>query len=490
MQIENIFDKCKMMDISNDKSANQVSKPLKEINESDVPILRSFIVLRKEYFGGFMFNPYLPPEIRLDHIRFKIAMLCDGRHTLLEIKNIIGNDLEHSRRYVDELVKGCINLFNNCCAVYWREEKLESPKNFSNLKDYILNGQENKQLSSPLFVIWEVTGACNLRCKHCLSDSGEPRPNELETREAKKLIDALAIMKVFNINFSGGEPLIRSDIFELLEYASQKRIGIDLLTNGALITKEVIDRLENTNIFHVQVSLDGIEKTHDNFRGIDGSYARSIKAIKLLRNANYSVAVSSTVTKQNIDEISKIVDLAIDLGVSVYKTTLFMPAGRGKSKEDELILSPQDVKRFTLMMIRKKKEVGDKITISNEDIYPWLTDNTNNKISDSFKVPGSSKIGCTAGNSSFYITPDGKITPCPFLRKFIAGDIREKNIKEIWNNSPIFDIFRNITRGDLKGKCSECEYLGVLCFGGCRASAFANKGDLYAEDPLCWKPIT
>jgi len=464
-------------------------KPITEIEECKVPILRSFIILRKEHFGGYMFNPYFPPEIRLDPIRFKIATLCNGRHTIGEIKNIIGKDLEHTREYIDVLVKSNINSFNSQFAVYWQEEKLESPRDFGLFRDNKSDFTEKRQLSAPLYVIWEITCDCNLRCKHCLSDSGKPHPNELNTLEAKKLIDSLEKMKVFNIDFSGGEPLIRPDIFELLEYASQKKICINLITNGALITKEIIDRLENTNIFQLQLSIDGIGNTHEDFRGIKGSYERTINSIKLLRNANYGVVVSSVVTKQNINELPKIIDVAIDLGVSSYKTTLFMPTGRGKKNEDELLLTQQDVKKFTLMMIEKKKEIGDKFNISCETDYPWLVESTDTKNSKSLKLEDSSKIGCSAGNSSFYITSEGKITPCPFLRNYVAGDICKQNLKDIWDNSPIFDVFRNITRDDLKGKCNECEYLGISCYGGCRAAALAHSSDLYAEDPLCWKHI-
>lgn len=457
----------------------------KERNESNVPIIHSFMVLRKEYFGGYVFNPYIPPEIRLDHIRFKIATLCDGKHTLGEIKKIIRNDLTHTRAYIDLLVDGTINSFNKCFAAYWRKEKLKRPRCFGHIEDDGSNIRGNRQLSAPIFVIWEITGRCNLRCKHCLSDSGKLFPDELSTQEAKKLIDALEMMKVFNISFSGGEPLIRPDIFELLEYSSQKKIGIELLTNGTLITKEIIDRFENINLFNVQISIDGIGKTHDNFRGINGSYERAVKAIKLLRDANYEVVISSAVTKQNISQVPEMIDIAVDLGASAYKTTLFMPAGRGKSNVDGLVLTPEDAKKFAFMLIDKKKEVGDKIIINNEVIYPWLTGIAEN--SDLFGIEDSSRIGCTAGNSSLYIVPDGKIAPCPFLREFEAGDIRKENLKEIWDSSPTFDVFRNVTCGDLKGKCNGCEYLGASCYGGCRAAAFAHTGDLYAEDPLCWK---
>jgi radical SAM protein with 4Fe4S-binding SPASM domain len=142
------------------------------------------------------------------------------------------------------------------------------------------------------------------------------------------------------------------------------------------------------------------------------------------------------------------------------------------------------------MMIEKKKEVGNRIIINSGTDYPWLVEGLDKKSLEPMKLDNSLKVGCAAGSSSLYITPDGKIAPCPFLRDLTAGDVRESDIKEIWDNSSTFDVFGNITRGSLKGKYSICECLGVTCYGGCRAAALAHTGDLYAEDPLCWRDLT
>jgi sulfatase maturation enzyme AslB (radical SAM superfamily) len=225
-----------------------------DVIPSDVPILRSFVVLRREYFGGYLFNPYIPPEIKLDPIRFRIATLCDGRHSLMEIKKSLGAGLNHTREYIDLLVESTIQSFNKCLAVFWRQEKIESRQGIRLLENDGAGLSGHRQLSAPLFAIWEITKKCNLRCKHCLSDSGQRCPDELTTREAKKVIDALEANKVFNVSLSGGEPLIRPDIFELLEYSSEKKIGVELLTNGTLITKETVDRLKNINLFNVELS--------------------------------------------------------------------------------------------------------------------------------------------------------------------------------------------------------------------------------------------
>lgn len=458
-----------------------------KLDNTCIPILHSFIVLREEHFGGFIFNPYMPPEKRLDHVRFSVAEMCDGAHTIGEIKKAIGSKLNHSEEYIDLLVNKTINSFNDKYAVRFQEKMLKKPIDFGVSGDE--EAKSDRILSAPLFVIWEITGLCNLRCQHCLSNAGEPLSNELSTQEAMRLIDCLEAMKVFNINLSGGEPLMRPDIFDIIDYASQKKLSIDLLTNGALITEKVLNRLEDSNIFNVQVSIDGIGETHDKFRGREGTYERAINAIKLLKDANYNVCISSTVNKQNMFEIPKIIDMAIDMGIPSFKTTFFMPAGRGKGNISKFILTSQDIKDFTYMIIEKKKEVGNSIVIACETDYPWLIEGLDKKSLESMKLDNSCKVGCTAGSSSFYITPDGKIAPCPFLRDLTAGDVRESNIKAIWDNSPTFDIFRNITRGCLKGSCSNCEYLGIMCYGGCRAAALAHTGDLYAEDPLCWKKL-
>jgi radical SAM protein with 4Fe4S-binding SPASM domain len=445
------------------------------------------MVLRREHFGGFIYNPYLPPETRLDHVRFGIAEMCDGTYTVEDIKKVVGSKLNHSEEYIDMIVDETINCLNDKFALSVKNEKLKRPMDFAFSGD--AKAKSDRILSAPLFVIWEITGLCNLRCEHCLSSAGEPMQNELSTEEAMRILDYLETMKVFNINLSGGEPLMRPDIFDIIDYASQKRISIDLLTNGVLVTEKVLNRLEDSNIFNVQVSIDGIGETHDKFRGRKGTYERAINAIKLLKDAKYNVSISSTVNKQNMSEIPRIIDMAIDLGLHSFKTTFFMPTGRGKGNIDKLVLTRQDAKDFTYMMIRKKKEVGNSIFISSETEFPWLVDGLDKKRLESMRLDESSKISCTAGTSSFYLTPDGKVAPCPFLRNFIAGDVRVSDIREIWDNSPTFDIFRNITRGSLKGKCGDCEYLGIMCYGGCRAAALAHTGDLYADDPTCWRDL-
>jgi radical SAM protein with 4Fe4S-binding SPASM domain len=456
-------------------------------NPGDVPILHSYSVLRKERFGGYVFNVFAPAELRLDHARFRIAELCDGRHDQGDIQQHLDRELDHSVAYVSRLVDDTLKSLEQGFHIYWRGSKSDqclAPKP----GDIARDGMAAKHLSAPLFVIWEITGGCNLKCRHCLSDSGRVGRDELTTSECKRLIDTLAALKVFHISISGGEPLIRKDLFELMEYSSLKNIGIELLTNGTLVNDETIRRLRDIPLFTVQVSIDGIGQTHDDFRGLPGAYERALNAVRLFRDAGCEVVVSSAVTRRNLGQIPEIIDTAIELGASAYKTTLFMPAGRGATADvDDLSMTPEATRQFALALKEKKERVGHQIVINNEVVYPWLIGIAEPRERESFVAEDATPIGCTAGNSSLYITPEGKVTPCPFLRQFVAGDIRTREIGDIWNDAKVFEAFRSITRGDLKGKCHGCELLGTRCYGGCRAAALAYSGDLYAEDPLCWK---
>ena len=448
------------------------------------PILRSFILLRKEWFGGFLFNHYLPPEVKLDGLEFEIAELCDGSHTVRDIRGYLSQRLDHSPEYLDILLCQTFAHLESRFAVYWRDE--EKATECTEIVDPVDDDVPGFRLSAPTFVIWEITGACNLRCRHCLSGSGKKAAGELSTGAAKRIVDMCAELGVLTLNFSGGEPLLRTDIMEILSYASSKKMALELLTNGTMITEEVIAGLNDTNVSSVQVSLDGIGPSHDSFRGKPGAFDRAISGISALKKGGFNIAVSAVVHKKNIPEIPSLIDLAIDAGVALFKTTLFMPAGRGKHNELELMLSPDDVKRFTNLLHEKKESVGDAIRISTEQIYPWLMkDDARSKEGSSPPVYGVN-LGCTAGNSSFYITPDGKVAPCPFLRNFVAGDLRKESARDIWRHSPTFDIFRTMTPQKLEGKCADCIHLGKECYGGCRAAAYTYTGNLYAEDPLCW----
>ncbi len=454
---------------------------MKRIQETQVPILRSSAVLRAESFGGLLLNHFLPPEMMLDQIRFRIACMCNGAYTLEEIKKHLGKELHHSKEYVDYLVESTLDKFEASLLLYWRNEKLDKPHASSHLTN--AQAGSRSHLSAPTGLIWELTRGCNLKCKHCFSDSGRLEAKELSTKEVKAAIDTFADQKILYINFTGGEPLLRSDLFEILQYASSKKISIDLSTNGFLVTPKTVKLLQGTNVFQVQLSIDGLGDSHDRFRGVKGSFQRVLEAIKLLRQANFGIIISTTVNKTNIAQILPLIDLSIDVGASVFKTTLFIPTGRGKSSQQELALDSEDVRQLALLMAEKEKEVDGNLSINKDSCYPWLLEE-NYVPEPAWMRPQN--VSCAAGISSLFITADGNIVPCPFLRHLVVGNLRHVGFSKLWE-SDVLNVFRNLKPGGLEGKCGHCEYLGTQCYGGCRAAALAYSGDLYDEDPFCWK---
>lgn len=453
----------------------------KYLGEGMVPILRSSAVLRPEFFGGLVFNHFFPPEIQLDRIRYSIVCKCNGANTVQDIRNFVQEKTIHSQKYIKSIVQSTLSTLENYLLLYWRKEKLLSPRDFS----FKENTQDipKGHLSAPIALIWELTRACNLKCKHCFSSSGRQENNELTTNEVKKNIDSFAENRILYINFTGGEPLLRRDFFDILKYASTKNIFFDFSTNGYLLTDKTVSNLKGTNVMQVQVSVDGLEETHDNLRGVKGAFKRALKAIKLLSQANFDVVISCTVNRTNIKELPKLIDMALTVGASSFKTTLFIPIGQGGFNQEELAINSNDVQQLSLLMSKKKKELSGRLSIMLTSCYPWLLDES---LPRNPKWLRSEYICCAAGTSNLFITSDGNVVPCPFLREHVLGNLRNDRPSDLWKAKTL-ETFRKLKPMDLKGKCKECDYLGDQCFGGCRAAALAYSDDLYGEDPFCWK---
>ena len=449
--------------------------------QSRIPVLNSSIVLRSEYFGGLVFDRSHPPEMNLDRVRFQVACLCDGAHTVGEIEEQMRSRLEHSAEYVEYLVAGVLRTLKDSRFLYWRDRKLPEPLKIAPLRNE--KDDHKNYLSAPINVIWEITDRCNLACKHCFSATRQSAADQLDTDQVKRVIDLLVDQKIFHINFSGGEPLLREDLAEIFRHASQKNVSMDISTNGILVTPETIRLLKESGISSVQVSVDGLEQTHDLLRGMAGAFHRTWETIRLFVKTGLSVAVSTTVNKTNLNEIGSIIDLTVQSGAAVFKTTLFVPIGRGLSNRGELVLERDDVRKLAEIMKRKQQQTRPHLQIDIEGCFPWLLDDGHR--------PGTremtfSNIGCAAGNSTIFVASNGTVSPCPFLQQFPAGNLVSDNFNQLWESKRL-GMLRNLKAEDLKGKCRTCEYLGSKCFGGCRAAALAYDGDLYGEDPYCWK---
>ena len=471
--------------------------PLEDSHQRDgdaVPSLFSFIVFRRESTGGFVFNPYLFNEIALDNIGMRIIEHCNGHFSLKEITGIVADEFSLSHDQTERYVYEVFNKFERYCAINWRQQKRkhsesipDSGYSYPYPKSTDCQARNVGSLLAPLSVLWEITCECNLKCKHCLIEAGNREQNEMSLEEVKKTIKQLAAMKVFKITFGGGEPLTRPDFFDILDYASRFHFGIKLTTNGILVDDNLLKRLKDTNVFSVQVSVDGLKQTHNAFRGDKNAFERATTALKTFSDAGYWTLMSTAITRYNVNELEALVDLAVQCGATSFKPSPFVPIGRGKENVEELAITPSEIKNLAKTMLRKKEEYKDVIDMQIDGLFPWLFEPCSAGISNT--IEGQSRVGCSAGVSDVVITPLGDILPCPFLRNFVAGNLRENSLKDIWNNSDVFNVFRNLQSNQLGGECKNCEYVPHYCQGGCRAAAYAWSGDLFAPDPHCWKDL-
>ena len=324
-------------------------------------------------------------------------------------------------------------------------------------------------LDAPICLTWELTYACNLQCVHCLSSSGQRDERELSTEEAKKILDDLRDLQVFYINIGGGEPMVRRDFFELLEYSVANGIGVKFSTNGAFIDEEKARRLAAMDYLDIQISLDGVDAaTNDAVRG-EGSYDMAIRAMENLKAANFGqFKISVVVTRHNVSQLDQFKALADHYGAQLRITRL-RPAGRGADTWHEL--HPTNTQQ--------------------REIYNWLLKHGENVLTgDSFfhlNALGESLPGlnmCGAGRVVCLIDPIGDVYACPFVihDEFKAGNVRDEGgFAKVWKQS---DLFLSLREPQSAGACASCGAFDA-CQGGCMAAKFFTGLPLDGPDPEC-----
>ena len=324
-------------------------------------------------------------------------------------------------------------------------------------------------LDAPICLTWELTYACNLQCVHCLSSSGQRDERELSTEEAKKILDDLRDLQIFYINIGGGEPMVRRDFFELLEYSVANGIGVKFSTNGAFIDEEKARRLAAMDYLDIQISLDGVDAaTNDAVRG-EGSYDMAIRAMENLKAANFGqFKISVVVTRHNVSQLDQFKALADHYGAQLRITRL-RPAGRGADTWHEL--HPTNAQQ--------------------REIYNWLLKHGENVLTgDSFfhlNALGESLPGlnmCGAGRVVCLIDPIGDVYACPFVihDEFKAGNVRDEGgFAKVWKQS---DLFLSLREPQSAGACASCGAFDA-CQGGCMAAKFFTGLPLDGPDPEC-----
>jgi len=336
----------------------------------------------------------------------------------------------------------------------------------------------------PNHPVYEITERCNLRCVHCHTNGGGDGRDELSTREAKDLIDGIAEIPEFRmIVFSGGEPLIREDFFDLLHYSKSKGLYNIIASNGTLIDDNIAKELKKAGVTGVAISLDSTEpKIHNKIRRNSKAFELAMRGIEAVKKAGMLLQLNATVMKYNFEDLRNLVQFADDLKSSILLMYQLVPVGRGCAIKDATLDFDKN-KLLVKYISQLQKEVSMIIeTVAGPYHWPYLMEkaNKNNKLY--IKLAEKIFHGCTAGRGLVYIKPNGDVWPCPFM-DLKAGNVREKPLQIIWRTSKIFKDLRK--RHDLlKGKCSDCEY-NVLC-GGCRDRALVSSGDYMGGDEYCF----
>ena len=348
-------------------------------------------------------------------------------------------------------------------------------------------------------IFWNLTDRCNLSCTHCYSRSGPGcgSGDELTTAEARTFIDDLAASNVPLVIFTGGEPLVRPDIWELAEYSRENGIRTALSTNGTLITDEVAKKIKRSGIEYAGISLDGATAaTHDRFRNTPGAFDQAVAAFACCRKAGVRCGVRVTLTKENQDELGALVDLARDLGASRFCLYWLVPCGRGSDAYERLQVNAPDVTRTLTLLYGKAKEIpAEEMEFLTVDapqdcihLLQSMESDGSPDLQDARELLASLNGGCSAGERVANVDPSGNVYPCQFARSpaFLVGNIRDQPFSKLWNDdtSHILARFRK-KPPEIQGKCRSCTYL-PLWGGGCRVRAYAQSGDFAGEDPFCY----
>ncbi|WP_033396682.1 heme b synthase [Thermodesulfobacterium thermophilum] len=342
----------------------------------------------------------------------------------------------------------------------------------------------------PRLIAWELTRSCNLDCVHCRAAASKgPYANELTTEEIFRILEEIKEVAEPIIILTGGEPLLRKDLFQIAKRSIDLGFKPVLATNGTLITKEVAQQIKETGISRVSISLDGsTPESHDNFRKVPGAFEGALKGIENLKKVGVPFQINTTITPQNLEELPKVHELAKSLGAVAHHIFLLVPVGRGKElstgginaeKYEEILgwfyeqrdrcnlqLKATCAPTYYRILRQRAKKEGKEVTVEN------------------FGLDAMTR-GCLAGTGFCFISHVGIVQTCGYL-EVPCGNLREQTFKEVWENSEVFNNLRDFSK--YKGKCGRCEYIRVC--GGCRARAYEATGDYLEEEPLCpYTPI-
>ncbi len=337
----------------------------------------------------------------------------------------------------------------------------------------------------PRVIAWESTQACNLVCRHCrASAQEEPAADELTTAEVKGLIDEIVSLSKPIFIISGGEPLLRDDIFDVAAYASEQGLRVAISPNGTLITPQAVERMDAVGIKRVSVSIDGsCAERHDAIRGVPGAFQEAVRGIQYCRDGDLPFQLNTTVMRQSVDDLAAIHDLTVSLGAAAWHIFMLVPTGRGRVDDE---LSPREYEDILnwLYDAALDSPIPLRVTCGPQFMRLVLTRNGESPAPPNLvgRERGLDRMsrGCLAGMGYCFISHRGEVYPCGYL-PVLAGNVREESFATIYRSSPVFQQLRDLSQ--LEGKCGQCPY--VHRCGGCRARAYSLTGDYLAEEPYC-----
>ena len=323
-----------------------------------------------------------------------------------------------------------------------------------------------------MLISWNTTRACNQACAHCYRDAGTRQEEELTTAEGLDLIEEIARAGFRILVLSGGEPLLRGDLYELIAQALACGLRPVLGSNGTLIDAEVALRLKQAGVARVGISLDSPDPgPHDTFRGMSGAWEGAVAAMAHCREAGLPFQVHTTLTRRNQDRLEELIDFSESVGAAAHHLFFLVPTGRGQDLADE-IPSPEEYQSLLRRILDRQRRTSMELKPVCAPQFMRIASEEN--------LPMRFTKGCLAGTSYCVIIPNGEVNPCPYL-PLSAGNVREQPFSEIWQSSP---LLRSLREDSLHGACGVCEYQG-LC-GGCRARAYYESGgDFLATDEWC-----
>lgn len=337
----------------------------------------------------------------------------------------------------------------------------------------------------PRLVAWEVTRMCNLNCVHCRASADRgPYPGELDGQRCMEILEEIAKQGRPIVILTGGEPLLRDDVFDLASHGTRLGLRMVMATNGTLLTREKVEIMKSSGIRRVSISIDGATAgEHDRFRQVPGAFKGALEGIDLLKKGNMEFQINTTVTRHNVHQVEEILDLAMDLGAAAHHIFLLVPTGRARDMVNQEI-DAREYEKLLHWFYEKGRSLPIHLKATCAPHYYRILRQEARKRGEevNFETYGLDAVtrGCLGGTAFCFISHDGIVQPCGYL-DLNCGDLKKESFESVWNNSGIFKRLRDYSA--YGGKCGRCEYIRFC--GGCRARAYEATGDFMAEEPLC-----